>query len=84
MVSGNRLKWEAPKKHLSLSQFKKKDGPYLQKEHEKVWLATEQSETQIKGIIVPYNTNVMKAYPVTNKLIKLGFNTSEKTIIEPF
>jgi putative SOS response-associated peptidase YedK len=56
----------------------------LPKEKEKTWLDSKQNETQIKGIMVLYDTNDMKAYPVMNKLSKLGYNTIDKTVTEPF
>jgi putative SOS response-associated peptidase YedK len=56
----------------------------LPKEHEKTWLDLKQNETQIEKIMVPYNSADMKAYPVNNKLNRLGYNTIDKTVIEPF
>jgi putative SOS response-associated peptidase YedK len=56
----------------------------LPKEKEKTWLDPEQNEAQIKGIMVPYNTNDMKAYTITNRLSRLGYNTTGRTITAPF
>jgi putative SOS response-associated peptidase YedK len=56
----------------------------LPKEKEKTWLDPEQNETQIKSMMVPYKSEDMKAYPVTNKLSRLGYNTTDQTITEPF
>lgn len=56
----------------------------LPKEKEKTWLDPKQNETQIKNMMVPYKPEDMKAYPVTNKLSRLGYNTTDQTVTEPF
>lgn len=56
----------------------------LPREKEKTWLDPKQNETQINSMMVPYNSNDMKAYPVTNKLSRQGYNTTDQTVNVPF
>ena len=56
----------------------------LPKEREHDWLDLEKDETHIKSIMIPYKPEDMKAYPVKNTTSRLGFNTNDQTIIEPF
>jgi putative SOS response-associated peptidase YedK len=56
----------------------------LPKNREKIWLETGRDEKQIKAVMLPYDANDMKTYPVANRLNRLGINTSDKTVIEPF
>ena len=55
----------------------------LPKEKEKPWLDLSISETQIEEMMIPYDSKDMKAYPVVNKMSRLGYNTTDKTVTEP-
>jgi putative SOS response-associated peptidase YedK len=63
---------------------KKRMPLILKKENEKTWIDLGQNEEQIINIMIPYDPDDLKAYPVANKLNRLGYNTSDSTVTEPF
>ena len=54
----------------------------LPMEKEQAWVDVELDEPSVKEIMLPYDSSEMEAYPVENKLNKLGHNTSDKTVTD--
>jgi putative SOS response-associated peptidase YedK len=75
---------EANELMAKVHNTKKRMPLILPKEKEKVWLNQEQDLVQIREIMVPYSAGDMTAHSVMNKLNKLGYNTTDRTVAEPF
>ena len=56
----------------------------LEKEHESKWLEGGLTDDEIKSMLLSYDTDAMKAYPVTKKVNKLGVNTTDKSVLKGF
>jgi len=56
----------------------------LPKERHQDWLDVKMDETTIKGMMKPYDANEMEVHTVENKLNRLGYNTTDRTVMEPF
>jgi len=56
----------------------------LPKERHQDWLDVTIDEITIRGIMKPYDPIEMEVDTVVNKLYRLGYNTTDRTITEPF
>jgi len=74
---------EANELMAKVHNSKKRMPLILPKEKERDWIDLKLGKPQIKGMMAPYNDEDMEAYPVSDKLSRLGFNTTDQTITEP-
>jgi putative SOS response-associated peptidase YedK len=56
----------------------------LPKERHQDWLDVKIDETTIEGMMKPYDASEMEVHTIANKLNRLGYNTTDRTVIEPF
>jgi len=54
----------------------------LSGDNEKRWLEKGLDKKEIRSMLEPYNSADMQAYPVERSIIKLGFNTTEPSILQ--
>ncbi len=75
---------EANSLMAQIHNTKKRMPLILSKENEKAWLNLNSYEVQIQEIMIPYDTKEMIAYPVANTISRLGYNATNRTVLEPF
>jgi putative SOS response-associated peptidase YedK len=53
----------------------------LSKENEKRWIANNLGKEEIESMLKPYDSSEMEAYPVDSSISRLGFNTSNPSVL---
>jgi putative SOS response-associated peptidase YedK len=61
---------------------KKRMPVILPREKERQWLQDDADKDTIKSLLEPFDETEMEAYPVSNMINKLGFNTTHPEVLE--
>ena len=64
-----------------IHNVKKRMPVMLPSEHEKKWIDHNLKKTDIESLLKPYSEVAMEAYPVDRSISKLGFNTSDPSVL---
>ena len=72
---------EANPPMAQIHNTKKRMPVMLSRENEKKWIDNNLKKTDIEFLLKPYNEEEMEAYPVDRSISRLGFNTSEPSVL---